>query len=762
MALKRKTNVWKRKAKAERRSNKLWADGAREQVMRPHIEAYADALQRGWRAERDYLQKTRTSLSSHYRPTIPSPPAVEELTQEEKEARHARIEELNIRIRRWLKYRVRALRRGFSTQNDPRDNPCAVLLAKLAGVTNPPKARQAYQQYMRERYASDIAAVIAREMFGELSEEEQDDFRERAVAEARDAKEAYEKAMKQGPSKRPEDVRMLCRCIDELGRFMAPILEGVQSYTGLQSICVFGGPMPKYSGELGTTHVCVGTNLAPMPVGFAAWNKPRFARDVVEFMTEYLRMAYTATECAEAALPTTSLTDAKYSFTEPSDSESDDESDDSGDESGSGSDSAGEEQGGGKNAEGKDGKRKRKEKDDGEEARPSAKKTKTKKQVAVEAERAELDRLAGETDRLAREAEREAAEDLKRRQENERRWAENRARNAERLAALKIPKGSTVLGLGTSRQRQSRRRPGNGQSRRQALAQVDAAEWRNGSRHRDDGRSRRQRVERRPPRRRAWRQRPEGTTSTNTPVIPDAPVLDALTVSVETPDGTMTGGAVLPDAALVPDAPPVLPSAPATKTAGVRPKPRPAGKSNAPGTSNENGANEPAVNPPLTDTTPAATISSEPGNDAVIQSLPADSSAPPPLENNATHTGVKCPGDAPTWFQNVFGQISGEDVGALYEEVLDAFVKLEKSNEFRQAGGLPKAPRPAQVTDWIRDGRGRSVAVRPIDDLAKFEREWKGWWTALQPSWEESAEKRRRYQKGRIGGNLRARGRTAF
>jgi hypothetical protein len=34
---------------------------------------------------------------------------------------------------------------------------------------------------------------------------------------------------------------------------MAPILEGVQSYTGLQAICVFGGPMPKYQGEIGTT-----------------------------------------------------------------------------------------------------------------------------------------------------------------------------------------------------------------------------------------------------------------------------------------------------------------------------------------------------------------------------------------------------------------------------------------------------------------------------------------------------------------------------
>ncbi|KAJ7831671.1 hypothetical protein B0H13DRAFT_1479171, partial [Mycena leptocephala] len=121
-----------------------------------------------------------------------------------------------------------------------------------------------------------------------------------------------------------------------------------------------------------------------------------------------------------------------------------------------------------------------------------------------------------------------------------------------------------------------------------------------------------------------------------------------------------------------------------------------------------------------------------------------------------------CPGDAPTWFQNVFGQISGEDVGALYEEVLDAFVKLEKSNEFRQAGGLPKAPRPAQVTDWIRDGRGRSVAVRPIDDLAKFEREWKGWWTALQPSWEGERGKAETLPEGADWGKLASPGQNGI
>jgi hypothetical protein len=36
------------------------------------------------------------------------------------------------------------------------------LLAKLSGVVNPPKARQAFQQYMHESYEADIAPVVAR------------------------------------------------------------------------------------------------------------------------------------------------------------------------------------------------------------------------------------------------------------------------------------------------------------------------------------------------------------------------------------------------------------------------------------------------------------------------------------------------------------------------------------------------------------------------------------------------------------------------
>lgn len=113
-----------------------------------------------------------------------------------------------------------------------RDNPFAVLLAKLAGLTTPPKARQGYQQYMREPYATDIAPVVtehwmaksikgdgsantatpgapfrcavAQELFSALPEDEQAVIWGRAVEEARRAKAEYEKGMKEGPSKTPE------------------------------------------------------------------------------------------------------------------------------------------------------------------------------------------------------------------------------------------------------------------------------------------------------------------------------------------------------------------------------------------------------------------------------------------------------------------------------------------------------------------------------------------------------------------------------
>jgi hypothetical protein len=101
---------WKRKAKELRRSNKMWAEGAREELLRPHIEPYTDALERNWRSERDYWQRvcneyhTKISwrLTDAEEPELPlpeydpyAPPVLEELTEDEKVARQTRHDELN-------------------------------------------------------------------------------------------------------------------------------------------------------------------------------------------------------------------------------------------------------------------------------------------------------------------------------------------------------------------------------------------------------------------------------------------------------------------------------------------------------------------------------------------------------------------------------------------------------------------------------------------------------------------------------------------
>lgn len=108
-----------------------------------------------------------------------------------------------------------------------------MFLAKLSDLKAPPKARQAYQQFMREKYQDVIAPVvaerwaagtgagsnlqtkkdadgpfrakIARELFAALPEEERVAYGDRAKLEAVEAWEKYDATLKNPPSKSPED-----------------------------------------------------------------------------------------------------------------------------------------------------------------------------------------------------------------------------------------------------------------------------------------------------------------------------------------------------------------------------------------------------------------------------------------------------------------------------------------------------------------------------------------------------------------------------
>jgi hypothetical protein len=100
----------KRVAKEARRNLRLWAEGARENILLPHIEPYADKLERGWREESDYLQivtnkfhaRISWRLADHEEPELPlpsyDPKAVQDeemLDEEETAEKRKRIDDLN-------------------------------------------------------------------------------------------------------------------------------------------------------------------------------------------------------------------------------------------------------------------------------------------------------------------------------------------------------------------------------------------------------------------------------------------------------------------------------------------------------------------------------------------------------------------------------------------------------------------------------------------------------------------------------------------
>ncbi|KAK6967157.1 hypothetical protein R3P38DRAFT_2815294 [Favolaschia claudopus] len=93
--------------------------------------------------------------------------------------------------------------------------------------------------------------------------------------------------------------------------------------------------------------VAYGRNQDPTPCHFPQWSKARFGQDVLGFMREWLKTAYTPAQCAESALPKAGeddedpLAQAKYRFDAVDDwgNEDDSDSDEGDDESDSSSSS---------------------------------------------------------------------------------------------------------------------------------------------------------------------------------------------------------------------------------------------------------------------------------------------------------------------------------------------------------------------------------------------------------------------------------------
>ncbi|KAJ7236968.1 hypothetical protein C8J57DRAFT_1529762 [Mycena rebaudengoi] len=272
-------------------------------------------------------------LKDHEEPQMPFPMfnpnariEPEELVADAAQRKSDRVEVPNSCIRHWLKYRAGGLRKQGKTSTDPRKDPWAVLLAKLSGVTCPPKARQAYQQLMHEAYAEKIApevatrwkekqsigssvptteptavfhAEVSHAVFASLSKEEQTAYAERAKVTVATAREEYQTFLHEKPSTKPEDRQ---NCIDHIGTFMAPILQGIHERTGLHSVILMVGPIPKYEGDVRTVHVSFGKTKSAAGDHFLSWASERF-NAIVEVMKEYGQAAFSGDDCKTAALP---------------------------------------------------------------------------------------------------------------------------------------------------------------------------------------------------------------------------------------------------------------------------------------------------------------------------------------------------------------------------------------------------------------------------------------------------------------------------
>jgi hypothetical protein len=104
----RRKRARERVPKSEHRNLRLWAEGARETILKPHLDDYALALDKGWREERRYLKKVCNEFHARvdwrlgeyeepvlkdYDPKTFVPP--DDLPEEEEVAKRTRIKELN-------------------------------------------------------------------------------------------------------------------------------------------------------------------------------------------------------------------------------------------------------------------------------------------------------------------------------------------------------------------------------------------------------------------------------------------------------------------------------------------------------------------------------------------------------------------------------------------------------------------------------------------------------------------------------------------
>ncbi|KAK7020076.1 hypothetical protein R3P38DRAFT_2536029 [Favolaschia claudopus] len=692
---KTKKRTRQRVPKENRKNLRLWAEGARETILTPHLDAYQAALDQGRRQERKMLKKICREFHArvdwrtkdHEEPMLSEwdPAGIateEELSEDDEVAKRARIEELNkashIRIRRWFMYRLKKLRKNQRTGKDidPRRDPYSVLMANLSGVTSPPKALQAYQQFMRESYEEKVAPVVAqrweqeriesskvsertkepkagfraevaREVFAQLSDDERKAIGDRAKKEAAVAKAAYLDMLKSPPSQSPEARQ---RCIENVPDFMGPILQGLHTHTGLHATLIMGGPMPEFGGEIRTLHVSYGRNLTTLGPHWPQWDKMRFG-EVTKFMTEYLHTAYTPQQCAQSALnKAADLSGASYTINDGADDNSDSSTDsDSSDTDSSDSDSDSE--------------------SDQEEEKRVRKKRKANKENENISGRWQLIQTPASTYPFISEAERQ--QNIRR---NQNLLNQLKSDVAGDLNALKGDMGKKKTAKASTRSTKAAKPPA--QSARETRS------------------SRSKNISTVP------QQESESDPSTSFAHEIPAPAALAAQQSL-TPNSLLN------------DHPPAATEENSDSFAAHDSPP----------------SQDPSLDddsslplPPVSRAAHSAIATSAKTRASTAQAIPLPSMGPP-----------ACPPNAAKWFADAHAVLTSTDLGCHYHAVVAAWTRMEVASRFENSPtNLTSKLRPKQVGAWIaRNRRGVEIVMQP----AEYASQWQSWWDSLQPSW---------------------------
>ncbi|KDR81130.1 hypothetical protein GALMADRAFT_136178 [Galerina marginata CBS 339.88] len=320
--------------------------GSRKEFMLSQREIYSQAVADGHAAEtaaeiqRKYFKRFPVDLPHEKEPTPEHLAAVDDDAMdpdyEEPDADKLSPDDYTAAMavvevrRRTLAFRKAQIKRWLAYQHmkdhdlDPTEtgarNPYRPLLFKLTGKgSNPPRLKSPVNVWRVSHKAEiektlNIRATlhgtkraglvklreqIARELYGKLDEAEQRSWKAAAMEEQREAVAAWKVEMESPPSTDPADRQ---KCIMGLVRFAQPILDLISEATGWKATLIAGGPEPAHDGRLGIMSIHSGCTTGDVPMNFGRAERLRYKTHIVPIFGSFLQKCYSPEECRSRAL----------------------------------------------------------------------------------------------------------------------------------------------------------------------------------------------------------------------------------------------------------------------------------------------------------------------------------------------------------------------------------------------------------------------------------------------------------------------------